>query len=111
MTQIRNAQGNNLGEIMSDTINQVVNQFSEGINSGVNGFKQMFGNGGGIQSFANNVQQSSHNSHLAGGPPSADQVRSQMLASEKVMQAKEVDFFGGPEDTRAVSQTKQVGSQ
>jgi len=34
-----------------------------------------------------------------------------MEASEREMQSKEVDFFGGPEDTRAVSQVKQPGAQ
>jgi len=112
MTNIRGAQGNNLSEILSDGINILAGQFSEGINAGVNGFKQMFGSGGGIQNFApNGQQQSSHNTHNFGGPPTADEINAGKLSSEKVMQAKEVDFFGGPEDARAVSQTKQVGSQ
>jgi len=109
MTHIRNAQGNNLGEVLSDTINQVVGQFSEGINSGVNGFKQMFGSGG-IQGFGNNgQQQSNHNTHIPGEPPTADEINAGKLASEKVMQAKEVDFFGGAEDTRAITKD-QFGS-
>jgi len=98
MTNIHNAAGNNLGEILSDTINQVVGQFSEGINSGVNGFKQMFGSGGGIQSFTNNVQQSSHNTHNNGGPPTADQINAGRLASQRVMDAQ-IEF--GAEDVRA----------
>jgi len=111
MTNIRGAQGNNAGELISDSINIIAGQFSEAINAGVNGFKQMFGSGGGIQNFAPNGQQSSHNTHEFGGPPTADEINAGKLSSEKVMQAKEVDFFGGPEDTRAVSQIKQVGSQ
>jgi len=114
MTHIRNAQGNNLTEILSDTINQVSGQFSEGINSMFSGFKS-FSQNFGVQGFANNGQQTSHNTshntHRLGGPPTADEIHAGMESSERVMQAKEVDFFGGPEDTRAVSQIKQVGAQ
>jgi len=111
MTNIHNATGNNLGEVLSDTINQVVGQFSEGINSGVNGFRSMFGNGG-IQGFAPNGQQSSHNTHSTESTDESfkDDIRRQKLASEREMQSKEVDFFGGAEDARAASQVKQFGS-
>jgi len=108
MTHIRNAQGNNLTEILSDTINQISGQFSEGINAMFSGFKSMSSNFG-LQGFApNGQQQQVVNEHPEGfnGPPTADQIHSRMLASEKVMQAKEVDFFGGPEDTRAVTKDK-----
>jgi len=119
MTHIRNAQGNNLTEIMSDTINQVVGQFGEGINSMFSGFKT-FSQSISTQGFAPNgqqqQQQTSHNNDSfmhsrSGQPPTADEVHAKMEASERVMQSKEVDFFGGPEDTRAASQVKQVGSQ
>jgi len=114
MTHIRNAQGNNLTEVMSDTINQVVGQFGEGINAMFSGFKS-FGQNFSTGNFAPNGQQTSHNTshntHIPGGPPTADEIHAGMLSSERQMQAREVDFFGGPEDTRAVSQTKQVGSQ
>jgi len=112
MTNIRGAQGNNFGELLTDSINIIAGQFSEGINSGVNGFKQFFG-GSGIQGFAPNGQlQSSHNTHSTESTSEAfkDNIRRQMLASEAEMQAREVDFFGGPEDARAVSQVKQFGS-
>jgi len=113
MTNIRAAQGNNAAELISDSINIIAGQFSEGINAGVNGLKQMFGSGGGIGNFAPNGQQQRVNEFPEGmnGPPTADEINAGKLSSEKVMQAKEVDFFGGPEDTRAVSQIKQVGSQ
>jgi len=113
MTHIRNAQGNNLSEVMGDTINQVVGQFSEGINAMFSGFKsfgQNFSTGG----FApNGQQQTSHvvPSNISTSESFKDNVHRQMKASEAEMQSREVDFFGGAEDARAVSQTKQVGSQ
>jgi len=115
MTHIRNAQGNNLTEVLSDTINQVTNQFSEGINAMFSGFKS-FSQNFGVQGFApNGQQQTSHiqdpNDNISTSEAFKDNVRRQMKASEAEMQSKEVDFFGSPEDTRAVSQTKQVGSQ
>jgi len=112
MTVIQNATGNNFSEILTNVINQVSTQFSEGINGAVNGFRAFSKNG--VQGFANNGQQTSHNTHNThrlGGPPTSDEVHAGMIASERVMQAKEVDFFGGPEDARAVSQVKQVGAQ
>jgi len=112
MTHIRNAQGNNLTEVMSDTINQVVGQFGEGINSMFSGFKSFSQNFSTGNFAPNGQQQSSHNTHIRlGGPPTADEIHAGMKSSEIVMQAQEVDFFGGPEDTRAVSQIKQVGAQ
>jgi len=116
MTHIRNAQGNNLTEILSDTINQVSGQFIEGVNAMFSGFKT-FSQSISTQGFAPNGQQqtshnTSHNTHIRlGGPPTADEIHAGMESSERVMQAQEVDFFGGPEDTRAVSQIKQVGAQ
>jgi len=65
---IRAAQGNNLGEVLTDGINILAGEFTEGINGAVNGFKQFFGKGG-IGNFApngkhqtdkNNEQQSAH---------------------------------------------------
>jgi len=53
MTHIRNAQGNNLTEVVGDTINQVVGQFSEGINAMFSGFKS-FSSNFGVQGFAPN---------------------------------------------------------
>jgi len=100
MTHIRNAQGNNLTEVMSDTINQVVGQFSEGINSMFSGFKsfsQNFSTG----SFApNGQQQSSHNTHIRlGGPPTSDEITAGRLASQRQMDAT-IPF--GAEDLRAI---------
>jgi len=106
MTHIRNAQGNNLSEVMGDTINQVVGQFSEGINAMFSGFKS-FGQNFSTGNFAaNGQQQSSHNTHNFGGPPTANEIRAGMEASKRQMQAQEVDFFGGPEDTRVVTKDK-----
>jgi len=114
MTHIRNAQGNNLTEVMSDTINQVVGQFGEGINAMFSGFKS-FSSNFGVGGFAPNgqQQQTQHTpvSNESTSESFKDNVRRQMLASEAEMQSREVDFFGGSEDERAVSQTKQVGSQ
>jgi len=113
MTHIRNAQGNNLTEIASDTINQVVGQFSEGINSMFSGFKS-FSSNFGVGGFSPNGQQQ-QTQHTPVSTESTsesfkDNQRRQMLASERQMQSQEVDFFGGPEDARAVSQVKQFGS-
>jgi len=112
MTHIRNAQGNNLTEVMSDTINQVVGQFSEGINSMFSGFKS-FSQNFGTQGFANNGQQQTQRAPINKESTSEsfkDNIRAQMLASEAEMQAREPDFFGGSEDARAVSQVKQFGA-
>jgi len=100
MTHIRNAQGNNFSEVASDTINQVVGQFSEGINAMFAGFKsfgQNFSTGG----FApNGQQQSSHNTHLRlGGAPTADEIHSGMEQSKRVMDSH-IPF--GEEDLRAI---------
>jgi len=113
MTHIRNAQGNNLSEIVGDTINQVVGQFGEGINAMFSGFKSMSSNFG-IQGFAPNGQQTAIGTQVSKESTSEsfkDNVRRQMEASEIEMQSKEVDFFGGSEDARAVSQVKQFGSE
>jgi len=112
MTDIRNAQGNNLSEVIGDTVNQVVGQFSEGINAMFSGFKSMSSNFG-LQGFQANGQQTSHNTHSTESTSVEfkDNIRRQMLASEREMQSREVDFFGGAEDARAVSQTKQAGAQ
>lgn len=117
MTQIRQAQGNNLTEILSDTINQVSNQFSEGINSMFSGFKT-FSQSISTQGFApNGQQQTSHNtSHIPDDsiqlrpnqPPTADEINAGRLAAQRQMDAG-IPF--GAEDIRAVSQIKQVGSQ
>jgi len=112
MTHIRNAQGNNLTEVVGDTINQVVGQFSEGINAMFSGFKS-FSSNFGVQGFAPNGQQQTQHtqvSNISTSESFKDNVHRQMEASEREMQSKEVDFFGGPEDTRAVSQVKQFGS-
>jgi len=112
MTHIRNAQGNNLTEVVGDTINQVVGQFSEGINAMFSGFKS-FSSNFGVQGFAPNgqQQQTQHTpvSNISTSESFKDNVHRQMEASEKVMQAQEVDFFGGPEDTRAITKD-QFGS-
>jgi len=98
MTHIRNAQGNNLTEVLSDTINQVTNQFSEGINAMFSGFKSMSSNFG-IQGFApNGQQQSSHNTHNPNEPPTADEIHFGMEQSKSIMQS-EIEF--GAEDIRA----------
>jgi len=111
MTNIRAAQGNNAAELISDSINIIAGQFSEGINAGVNGLKQMFGSGGGIGNFApNGQQQTSHiqdpNDNISTSEVFKDNVRRQMLASEREMQSKEVDFFGGSEDERVITKDK-----
>jgi len=113
MTHIRNAQGNNLTEILSDTINQVSGQFSEGINAMFSGFKS-FSSNFGVGGFAPNGQQQTQHtpvSNISTSESFKDNVHRQMVVSERQMQAKEVDFFGGVEDERAVSQIKQVGAQ
>jgi len=114
MTHIRQAQGNNLTEIMSDTINQVVGQFGEGINAMFSGFKT-FSQSINTQGFAPNGQQQQTQRAQASRESTSesfkDNIRAQMLASEADMQSREVDFFGGAEDARAVSQTKQIGAQ
>jgi len=111
MTVIQNATGNNFSEILTNVINQVSTQFSEGINGAVNGFRQFSQNG--VQGFANNGQQTSHRtvSGISTSESFKDNQHAEMLASERRMQAQEVDFFGGPEDARAVSQVKQAGAQ
>jgi len=112
MTHIRNAQGNNLTEVMSDTINQVVGQFGEGINAMFSGFKS-FSSNFGVGGFAPNGQQQTQHAPVSTESTSVsfkDNVRAQMLASEAEMQSREVDFFGGAEDARAVSQVKQFGA-
>jgi len=112
MTHIRNAQGNNLTEVMSDTINQVVGQFSEGINAMFSGFKS-FGQNFSTGNFAPNGQQHTtlaEVSNISTSESFKDNVHRQMKASEAEMQSREVDFFGGAEDTRAVSQIKQFGA-
>jgi len=99
MTHIRNAQGNNLTEVMSDTINQVVGQFSEGINAMFSGFKS-FGQNFSTGNFAaNGQQQSSHNTHIPGGPPTADEIAAGRLAAQRQMDAQ-IPF--GEEDLRAI---------
>jgi len=101
MTHIRNAQGNNLSEVVGDTINQVVGQFSEGINAMFAGFKSMSSNFG-IQGFApNGQQQSSHNTHRLGGPPTADEIHSGMEASKEIM---DLGIPFGSEDLRAIGE-------
>jgi len=108
MTHIRNAQGNNLTEVMSDTINQVVGQFGEGINAMFSGFKS-FSSNFGVQGFAPNGQQQTQHtqvSNISTSESFKDNVHRQMEASEAEMQSKEVDFFGGPEDTRAITKDK-----
>jgi len=110
MTHIRNAQGNNLSEVVGDTINQVVGQFSEGINAMFSGFKSFSKQG--FEGFNQQGQQvnTTHNTHPTGmnEPPSADSIHAGMLASQRVMDS-EIEF--GAEDVRAVSQTKQIGAQ
>jgi len=101
MTHIRNAQGNNLTEIMSDTINQVVGQFSEGINSMFSGFKS-FSSNFGVQGFApNGQQQSSHVpvSNISTSESFKDNTHAQMLASKAQMDSQ-IEF--GSEDLRAI---------
>jgi len=113
MTHIRNAQGNNLTEVMSDTINQVVGQFGEGINAMFSGFKS-FSSNFGVGGFAPNGQQQTQHtpvSNISTSESFKANIRRQMLASKAEMQSREVDFFGGAEDARAISQTKQVGAQ
>jgi len=113
MTHIRNAQGNNLTEVMSDTINQVVGQFGEGINAMFSGFKS-FSSNFGVGGFAPNGQQQTQHtqvSNISTSESFKDNIHRQMKASEAEMQSREVDFFGGAEDDRAVSQIKQPGSQ
>jgi len=108
MTHIRNAQGNNLTEVLSDTINQVTNQFSEGINAMFSGFKS-FSQNFGVQGFAPNGQQQTQHapvSNISTSESFKDNVHRQMEASEAEMQSREVDFFGGPEDTRVVTKDK-----
>jgi len=106
MTHIRNAQGNNLTEVLSDTINQVTNQFSEGINAMFSGFKS-FSSNFGVQGFApNGQQQHTPVSNISTSESFKDNVHRQMEASEAEMQSREVDFFGGPEDTRVVTKDK-----
>jgi len=106
VTHIRNAQGNNLTEVMSDTINQVVGQFGEGINAMFSGFKS-FSSNFGVGGFApNGQQQQTQHTPVSTESTSVsfkDNVRAQMLASERQMQAQEVDFFGGAEDTRVLT--------
>lgn len=113
MTHIRNAQGNNLSEVVGDTINQVVGQFSEGINAMFSGFKTFSKQG--FEGFTSNGQQQqtaigTKVSTESTSESFKDNIRRQMEASEIEMQSKEVDFFGGAEDSRAVSQVKQFGS-
>jgi len=99
MTHIRNAQGNNLSEVMGDTINQVVGQFSEGINAMFSGFKS-FGQNFSTGNFASNgQQQSSHNTHRPGGPPTSDEIHSGMEASKEIM---DLGIPFGSEDLRAI---------
>jgi len=104
MTHIRNAQGNNLSEVMGDTINQVVGQFSEGINAMFAGFKS-FGQNFSTGNFApNGQQQSSHNNnsfmqHRAGEPPTSDEIAAGRLAAQRQMDAQ-IPF--GDEDLRAI---------
>jgi len=110
---IRGAQGNNLGEVLTDGINILAGEFTEGINGAVNGFKQFFGKGG-IGNFAPNGQQTNHNTSHIQDPNDnistsevfKDNIRRQKLASERNMQAKEVDFFGGSEDERVITKDK-----
>jgi len=99
MTNIRNAEGNNLSEVISDTINQVTNQFSEGINAMFSGFKSMSSNFG-LQGFqSNGQQQSSHNTHRFNQPPTSDEITAERLASQRRMDAT-IPF--GEEDLRAI---------
>jgi len=106
MTVIQNATGNNFSEILTNVINQVSTQFSEGINGAVNGFRAFSQNG--VQGFANNGQQQlpTRRSTESTSESFKDNQRAEMLASERRMQAQEVDFFGGPEDTRVVTKDK-----
>jgi len=113
MTHIRNAQGNNLSEVVGDTINQVVGQFGEGINAMFSGFKS-FSSNFGVGGFAPNGQQQTQHtqvSNISTSESFKDNIHRQMEASEREMQSKEVDFFGGSEDARAISQVKQFGSE
>jgi len=110
MTVIQNATGNSFSEVLSNVINQVSTQFSEGINGAVNGFRQFSQTG--VQGFANNGQQQPTQRINTGESTSEifkDDQRARMLASQRTMQANEVDFFGGPEDKRVVTKD-QFGS-
>jgi len=100
MTHIRNAQGNNLSEVMGDTINQVVGQFSEGINAMFSGFKS-FGQNFSTGNFASNGQQTSHVpvSNISTSESFKDNTHAQMLASKAQMDSQ-IEF--GSEDLRAI---------
>jgi len=101
MTHIRNAQGNNLSEVVGDTINQVVGQFSEGINSMFAGFKSFSKQG--FAGFNQQGQQVNavHNTHPTGmnEPPTSDQITAGRLAAQRQMDAL-IPF--GSEDLRAI---------
>jgi len=101
MTNIRNAQGNNLTEVMSDTINQVVGQFGEGINAMFSGFKT-FSSNFGVQGFAPNGQQQS--SHLINtGESTSIAFKDAIIAGKQSARRRmdaEIPF--GPEDLRAI---------
>lgn len=98
MTDIVDARGNNLSEKVGDTINQVVNQFSEGINAMFAGFKTMSHQG--IQGFSNN----GGNAQVAGnfGESTSevfkDRQHKQMLRDKAITDSK-IEF--GAEDVRA----------
>jgi len=104
MTQIRAAQGNNLTEVMSDTINQVAGQFTEGINAMFAGFKSFGQNFNTGNLAANRQQQSSHNNHSfmessAGEPPTADEIAAGRLEAQRRM---DLGIPFGEEDLRAI---------
>jgi len=96
MTQIHDANGNTISEKVSDTINQVANQFSEGINAMFAGFKTMSQQG--VQGFANNGVQTSHNVRNPNEPPTSDEITARRLASQREMDSH-IEF--GAEDVRA----------
>jgi len=98
MTIIQNATGNNFSEILSNVINQVSTQLSEGINGAVNGFRAFSQNG--VQGFSSNGQQQPDGSIQLrpSGPPTADEIAAGRLAAQRQMDAG-IPF--GPEDVRA----------
>ena len=105
MTVIQNATGNNFSEILTNVINQVSTQFSEGINGAVNGFRQFSQTG--VQGFANNgQQQSTPNPRNPNSPPTSNEIRAGMVASKRQMDAG-IPF--GQEDLRVLTKD-QFGS-
>jgi len=111
---LRDIQGNTISERVNDSVKFLGEMLTDFVNGGVSGFKAFTQSGGDVQQMGNILQgqQSSHriNTGESTSEIFKDDVRAQKLASERQMQAQEVDFFGGAEDARAVSQVKQFGA-